>query len=99
MIVLWFLMSAATGRIIRFLVDDTLIDRQRNWFLSHFEGKWYELFTCPWCLSAYISAGVVLATWIFQPMLLPLLMWFAVWWGGLFAYWTTECLARYGNGD
>ena len=91
------LMALATGRIIRFLVDDTLIDRQRDWVHSHLQGKLFELASCPWCLSAYISGGVVLLTWIWQPLPLPLLAWLAVWWGGLFCYWTTEALARYAN--
>jgi hypothetical protein len=98
MFLLLVLMAAASARIVRFLVDDTLIDRQRCWVLGHLQGKLYELATCPWCLSAYVSAGVTLLTWLWvDSMLLPALMWLAVWWLALAFYWTTECLSRYAN--
>jgi hypothetical protein len=97
---LWVIMSVATARLVRLFVDDTIIEKQRCWVLGHVEGKLHEMLVCPWCLSFWLSLPVVLLTWLaVDSMALPLLMFIATWWGACFAYWTTECLARYGNGD
>ena len=41
-----------------------------------------ELITCPWCTSAYVSAGVTAAVWATTGLPLPVLVWFAVWGAG-----------------
>ena len=38
-----------------------------------------ELMSCPWCVSAWISAGLVTGTWAVAGLPVPLLLWPAVW--------------------
>lgn len=48
-----------------------------------------ELVSCPWCASAYISAGLVVTTWLWRGLPLPLFCWLAVWGAGAaLAHWT-----------
>lgn len=38
-----------------------------------------ELMSCPWCVSAYVSAAVVAGTWLAIGLPVPVLMWPAAW--------------------
>lgn len=38
-----------------------------------------ELMSCPWCVSAWASAGVVVGAWATVGIPVPALMWLAVW--------------------
>lgn len=44
----------------------------RYWWLG-------ELIGCPWCASAYVSGGLVAATWWLHGLPLPVFCWLAVW--------------------
>lgn len=73
-------LALATYRVTRFLIHDTLIERPR---LAVYKAlgrhpKLIELLTCPWCLSIWISAGIVAVTDIwFAPIALPVWVWLA----------------------
>lgn len=43
-----------------------------------------ELVSCPWCASAYVSGGVVAATWYLHGLPLPVFCWLAVWGAGAY---------------
>lgn len=50
-----------------------------------------ELVSCPWCASAYVSAGLVGATWWLHGMPLPVICWLAVWGAGAaLAHWVDD---------
>jgi hypothetical protein len=54
--------AIATYRIIRLLQVDNITIRPRNALLKRYAGKkGAALIDCPWCLSPYVAAGVVLA--------------------------------------
>lgn len=38
-----------------------------------------ELMSCPWCVSAWLSAGLVTGTWAVTGLPVPLLLWPASW--------------------
>lgn len=60
--------ALAVFRIVRFLQQDSLIDRPRNAVLSRLDAthpKLAELGACPWCISPYVAAGVIVARWSF----------------------------------
>jgi Protein of unknown function (DUF1360) len=49
---------------------------------DHGEWRWWwlgELVSCHWCVSAYLSAGVVGLSLIVTPVPAPVLWWLAVW--------------------
>ena len=85
--VVWLtvLMALVTFRVARFLVDDGLIVEWRislhTRLLSSetaFARKLHELVTCYWCLTIWISAGVVASVDQFTSVPLPWLQWLAV---------------------
>lgn len=87
MLELLILTGLVTYRVTRFLIDDTLIDSPRAWvhhrllarshrlFPTPARVKVYELLTCPFCLSIWVSAAVIAATTIVTSVPLPLWMW------------------------
>lgn len=84
-LVLWLIMSAATYRICRLMILDKIGSGPRDKFyglLSRHPNRFtillQELMRCPYCLSVWVSAGVVGVTWIFFPLVLPVLQWPAV---------------------
>lgn len=95
---LFVLVVLASYRLTRFLVADTLIDNQRIWVINKLmtsnsigwrkttKTKVAYLITCPFCSSAYISAVVMGAVWLWDGMPLPLLVWPAAW-GGVALVW------------
>jgi hypothetical protein len=38
-----------------------------------------ELMSCPWCVSAWMAAGVTGGTWLIIGLPVPVLMWFGSW--------------------
>ena len=81
------LMALATYRVARFLVDDGLIVEPRIWLHtrllmsaenSRLAYKLHELVSCYWCLTVWISAGVVVSVDQFTSVPLPWLQWLAV---------------------
>jgi len=60
----WLVIVAlAVARVTRFVIDDTIIDRPRNFVLDHVPAKIEELLTCPWCLSVWVSVIACLVIW------------------------------------
>lgn len=56
--------AIAVFRIVWFLQRDSLIDRQRETIINRYGGGYLrlgELLQCPWCLSIWVGAGVVIA--------------------------------------
>lgn len=57
--------ALAAYRITRLLITDTILDRPRSalrqFALRHQRNMLLELIGCPWCLGAYVAAGVVAA--------------------------------------
>jgi hypothetical protein len=66
---------------------------RRDWELQDIDGERHlwatrsarvplffaELMSCPWCVSAWISAGLVTGTWAVTGLPVPLLLWLATW--------------------
>jgi hypothetical protein len=57
---------AAVYRLVRLLQRDQITEQPRNWFVRHYGAErhgiaWSALADCPWCLSIWVAAGVVLA--------------------------------------
>lgn len=54
--------ALAVWRIVRFVQRDSLIEEPREAMINRWGHlKIMELVTCPWCLSIWVAAGVVLA--------------------------------------
>ena len=54
--------AVAVFRIVWFIQRDSLIEKQREQVINRYGHlKAIELLQCPWCLSPYIAAGVLLA--------------------------------------
>lgn len=55
--------ALAVARIVRLVqLDEMPVGAAREWALNVFaESKAAELLRCPWCLSPWVAAGVVLA--------------------------------------
>lgn len=94
MLIFFVLLSFAVYRVTRFCIEDNLIVEPRMWVLNKVNGRgdkmWRAklnyLLRCPFCLSAWFTAGaiVLLNHWTSVP--LPVLLGFAVW-GGSMAVW------------
>lgn len=60
---LWIVINAiAVARLARFVAVDTIFNKPRAKFTSHFEGSLVELITCPWCLSVWFAAAATVLT-------------------------------------
>jgi hypothetical protein len=72
-------------RVTRFLIADTLIEGTRtrfgDWLLGSEPKVWrdklYDLTTCPYCLSIWVSAATVAVVDAFMSVPLPVLVWLA----------------------
>lgn len=54
--------ALAVWRIVRFVQRDSLVEEPREALINRYGHlKIAELLTCPWCLSIWVAAGVVLA--------------------------------------
>lgn len=54
--------AIAVWRIVRFVQRDSLIEKQREQMINRWGHlKIIELLTCPWCLSIWVGAAVVIA--------------------------------------
>jgi hypothetical protein len=61
---LWLIINMlAVYRITRLAVKDAILAKPRRWLVDRYEGGLVTLATCPWCLSVWIAAIVVLLTW------------------------------------
>lgn len=80
----FLLIGLAAYRAARFITIDTLpvVRRPREWVERKFpEGHWFsELISCPFCVSAYTSAGA-LALWFLAGDAGRLLVTFGAVWG------------------
>lgn len=81
------LLSLACYRVTRFIVSDTIIDGFRIWLHTVILGKkpktWreklQELISCPFCISVWIAAGLVVVTDLFVDSFpLPVFQWLAI---------------------
>lgn len=99
----WWLvvLGVATGRLVRLFVNDTILQRFRDWS-THRLPHWLSYgLTCPWCLSGWVSLVAVLVNWsrIEHPARDLVVLWLAVWWAACAAYWVLEYLAHYATKD
>lgn len=54
--------ALAVWRIVRFVQRDSLVEELREALINRYGHlKIAELLTCPWCLSIWVAAGVVIA--------------------------------------
>lgn len=80
------LLSLATYRLTRLIVKDTLWQETRRkiefFILGHEPRSWrdklHELLTCPYCISVWLSAGVVAGADAYTSVPLPFLTFLAV---------------------
>lgn len=68
------IVSLACARLVRLTTTDTIFDRPRRWFNRRYTGMLVTLIQCPWCLSVWYAAGLVVLgyyewTWARWPML------------------------------
>lgn len=78
----------ATFRVTRLLIDDTIFDAPRGWLFNRgvrrAPGRFLvDLFSCPWCLSVWVSAAIVAVTAWLDAALVPdvwsgVLLWLAI---------------------
>jgi len=89
-------LSLVVYRITRFLIDDDLINEPRAWLQRTIAGgvrgralriKLLELMQCPYCVSVWVGAGVVLLASILSTVPYPVLTWGAAC-GGCMVVWT-----------
>jgi hypothetical protein len=85
--------ALAAARLTRLVVDDVIFDQPRAWLVTRLDGKLEKLITCPWCISAWLSAGVLVLAWAVHPIEVPVLAWLAVWWGACAGYFALEAIA------
>src|SRR5262245_29129446 len=60
------LLALALFRLIKFVGDDSILDRPRDWVADRLGPKFDELVTCPWCLGPYLGAPLW-AAWVLWP--------------------------------
>lgn len=83
-LLIYFWMALASFRLTRLVTTD--VWPPIVWLRSHLidfttrrtkrtgpSSHWPELFTCPWCAGAYLTAIVFGLTWLFVTIPLPLL--------------------------
>lgn len=86
---LFLFLGFAVFRVTRFLLKDTLIERQRMWLLhriakakagpggmpdvSPWRMKLLQLVQCAWCLSIWVAGMTELVVWHYCSIRLPLL--------------------------
>jgi len=94
MLTLIILLSLITYRVTRFVIEDSLINAQRTWFLGKIIGKRpgrarvkiHDLFLCPYCLSVWIAAGATAIADAYVSVPLPVWTWLATC-GGTMMVW------------
>lgn len=78
--------ALANYRVVRFLIDDTLLDELRLALRRRLSSgnpgivrvKLFDLTTCPYCISVWTAAALLAAVAQFAPVALPVLAWLAV---------------------
>lgn len=73
----WAVIALAAFRITSLIVDDTILDRPRDWVLARVGPKFKEGLTCSWCVGWWTAAAIVMAVWTW-PWLLPFYAFLAV---------------------
>lgn len=82
-------LGLASARLTRLAVEDTIFDRPRE-FLAGLN-RWLEkLIECPWCASAYTTAGLVAGAMVVTSVALPVVVYFAAWQVSVTIFWITE---------
>lgn len=94
------LLSLVTYRVTRFGLEDSLIERQREWLLTRIIGKkmtvpeWrmkiYHGFKCPYCVSVWVAAGAVALTDWRTSVDLPVWVWLGASSGAVIVWAYTE---------
>lgn len=86
MVILVLLLGAVTYRVARFILLDTMIDGVRDRMMEWLDKrsarflyrKLLELFTCPFCITVWVSGGAALLTRVFVgPFAMPVWVWLA----------------------
>lgn len=100
------ILGLAAARLTRLVLLDSILERPRAWWQAKLgewataddkrrrtsSGKWLlALLECPFCFSAWVSAGLIGVTWLVGTHVpLPVFAWLAAWWVACFAYWLLE---------
>ena len=77
------LIVGAVWRVTRLITKDTIADPFRSWVENHTKAKagrkvWTffdDLIVCPWCVSIYISAGLVALADRYYSVPAPVFVW------------------------
>lgn len=94
----------AAARVVRLWRDDIIAEGLRTRMeafgsrpgrLAGLRGWVLTLTECPWCLSAWVSAGFIVAadSATSRSIDIPFLSWLAAWYVACFAYWLAELVA------
>ena len=68
-----------TFQLTRLVVRDSIFDRPRGWIVGRAPEWFVELITCPWCVSAYLAAGVVAVLNVSVSTPAPIVLWLSIW--------------------
>lgn len=84
------LCGLAAAQITYLVVDSVILDAPRDWVMERFDRHAYVI-TCPWCFSAWASAGAVAL--LHHRIDYDVIAWAAVWSIACFWYWACQALA------
>lgn len=68
------IVSFASYRVVRFIGQDVITQRPREWLARKLPGRLDYGLTCPWCISFYVVSAfyLVLELFVFSVPFLPL---------------------------
>lgn len=81
------------ARMIRLVVNDTLLDRPRLWWSMRLPDFWVYLLGCPYCISAWLSLPVAVTVATIYKSWGLVFAWPALWYGSILGYFVLERLA------
>lgn len=84
------LCGLAAAQVTYLVTTSVIFDGPRSWLQAKIPRVEY-LITCPWCFSAWASAGTVAL--MHHRIDYDILAWAAVWWVACFGYWACQALA------
>ena len=92
-----FLFAALTvATFTRLIVHDTLLAPLRRRWTTAAPSWVVKLLSCPWCISAWLSAAVTVPLAVMGLAPLPVLFWAGAWQAGKMLFWATEMMSRFG---